>query len=226
MKNLSLRRALCCALALLMLCGTAGCGSKDKPEASGSSTTTTAAVLQEPTGAGFTINHAAAEGFGLGIDTLDDIRIRFGEPASVDTQEFTALTIVTAEYPFGYLVFNGANGGKPVLTEVSVSSTYYAPTGIAFGTGIEAALDRVYTGSSALLGGSYEHDVVLYGDGVNAPAGRFVWLTAEFVTTSSTARYAAEYVAPGYSDGATAKMTLYFNTDGQLINYTLSYNAR
>lgn len=226
MNRRPIKRLLCCLLAALMLCGTAACGSEKEQQGDPGTASTTTAALQEPTGAGFTVNHAAAEGFGLGIDTLDDIRIRFGDPVSVDTQEFTALTIVTAEYPFGQLIFNGTNGGKPVLTEVSISSVYNAPTGIAFGTDIETAVDTVYTGSSALLGGSYEHDVVFYGDGFTAPSGRFVWLTAEFVTTSSTARYAAEYVAAGYSDGATAKMTLYFNTDGQLINYTLSYIAR
>ncbi|MBE6758491.1 MAG: hypothetical protein E7554_00180 [Ruminococcaceae bacterium] len=224
----SIRRILCGLAAVLMLCSAAACGSE--PEQSndfaGTSTTTTAAV-QEPTGTGFSLNHAVAEGFGLGTDTLDDIRIRFGEPTSVDTQEFTALTIVTAEYPFGHLIFNGGKDSKPVLTEVSVSpvegTVFYAPTGIPFGTTADVAVETIYTGSAAMLGGNYEQDVTFYGDGFTAPSGRFVWLTAEFVTTSTTARYAAEYIAPGYADGASAKMTLYFNTDGQLINYTLLY---
>ena len=229
MNRRSIRNVLCCTAAVLMLCSAAACGSGKQPanEFNSSTGTTTAASSQEPTGVGFSLNHAVAEGFGLGTDTLDDIRIRFGEPSSVDTQEFTALTIVTAEYPFGHLIFNGANGGKPVLTEVSVSpvegTVYYAPTGIPFGTTADVAVDTIYAGSAAMLGGNYEQDVTFYGDGFTAPSGRFIWLTAEFVTTSTTARYAAEYIAPGYAAGANAKMTLYFNTDGRLINYTLLY---
>lgn len=225
MNRWSIKRILCCALAALMLCSTSACGSdKEKQDAAGSTPAVTEPVVtQEPTGAGFSLNHAAAAGFGLGSDTLDDARLRFGEPTSVDTQEFTALTIVTAEYPFGHLIFNSTNGGTPVLTEVSVSSQYDAPMGIAFGDSVESAVDTIYSGSAAMLGGNYEQDVTFYGDGFVAPSGKFVWLTAEFVTTSTTARYAAEYIAPGYADGANAKMTLYFNTDGQLVNYTLLY---
>lgn len=224
MNRWSIRSTLCCTAAALLLCCSAACSSGKEPanEFNGS-TATTAAVSQEPTGVGFSLNHAVAAGFGLGSDTLDDIRLRFGEPTSVDTQEFTALTIVTAEYPFGQLIFNGAKGSSPVLTEVSVSSQYDAPAGIAFGTAADAAVETIYAGSAAMLGGNYEQDVTFYGDGFTAPSGRFVWLTAEFVTTSTTARYAAEYIAPGYADGANAKMTLYFNTDGQLVNYTLLY---
>ena len=221
-----IKKALCCVMAALMLCSASACGkdSGEQPgnDFSGNSTVATAPV-QEPTGAGFSLNHAAAEGFGLGMDTLDDIRLRFGEPTSVDEQKFTALTIVTAEYPFGQMIFNGTNGGTPVLTEVSINSRYDAPMGIAFGTDASTAVETVYTGSAAKLGGNYEQNVTFYGDGATAPSGRFVWLTAEFITTSSTARYAAEYVAAGHTEGASGKMTLYFNEDGQLVNYTLSY---
>ncbi len=222
--NKSIRRILCSFAVVLMLCSAAACGQgKEQTNDFSGSSSTAATVPQEPTGVGFSLNHAVAAGFGLGTDTLDDIRFRFGEPTSVDTQEFTALTIITAEYPFGQLIFNGGKDSKPVLTEVSVSSVYDAPTGIPFGTAADVAVETVYAGSAAMLGGNYEQDVTFYGDGFVAPSGRFVWLTAEFVTTSTTARYAAEYIAHGYADGANAKMTLYFNTDGQLVNYTLLY---
>jgi len=225
MNRWSIKRILCCTLAALLLCGTSACGSdKEQPEDSGSKPAFSEPVVtQEPTGAGFSLNHAVAAGFGLGSDTLEDARLRFGEPTSVNTQEFTALTIVTAEYPFGHLIFNGTNGGTPVLTEVSVSAQHNAPMGIAFGDSVDSAVETIYAGSAAMLGGNYEQDVTFYGDGFVAPSGKFVWLTAEFVTTSTTARYAAEYFAPGYAEGASAKMTLYFNTDGQLVNYTLLY---
>lgn len=227
MKNRFLRRITCCLLAAFMLLTAAACGS-DKDDSSadpsfGDSTTQT--TPQEPTGQGFTLNHAIAAGFGLGSDTLEDAKLRFGEPTSVDTQEYTALTIVTADYPFGQLIFNGTKGGTPVLTSVSISSQHEAPMGIAIGDSIDSAVETVYTGSAAMLGGNYEQNLSFYGSSLGAPSGTFTWLTAEFTTTASTARYSAEYVTEGFEEGMIAKLTLYFNTDGQLVNYTLLYIA-
>ena len=221
-------RVLSCAMAVLMLCSAAACGSDDSEQggnAFNDSSVGASATVQEPTGQGFTLNHAVEAGFGLGSDTLDDIRVRYGEPAEVETQEYTALTIVTATYSFGEFVFNGTNGGTPVLTSVDMRSEHAAPFGIAFGELADTAVEKIYTGSAAMLGGNYEQNVAFYGDGFTAPSGKFTWLTAEFVTTTSTARYSAEYIASGYGDGMNAKLTLYFNTDGQLVNYTLSYKA-
>ena len=224
MSKRSTLRSLCCLLAAITLCCASGCGKEEAPVVNEFSSEPAVAVT-EPTGTGFTLNHAVEAGFGLGSDTLDDIRVRYGEPTEVDTQEYTALTIITATYPFGEFIFNGTNGGAPVLTSVDMKSQYAAPYGINFGDTVESAVEKIYAGSAAMLGGSYEHDVTFYGDGFTAPSGKFVWLTAEFVTTTSTARYAAEYVASGFGDGMNAKLVLYFNTDGQLVNYTLLYKA-
>lgn len=227
MGNKIFMRVLGCTLAVLMLCSAAACSS-DVPQggnAFNGSSVGSSATVQEPVGQGFTINHSIEAGFGLGSDTLDDIRVRYGEPDTVDTQEYTALTIITATYSFGEFVFNGTNGGTPVLTSVDMKSHYAAPFGIVFGESADSAVEKIYTGSAAMLNGNYEQNVAFYGDGFTAPSGKFTWLTAEFVTTTSTARYSAEYIASGYGDGMNAKLTLYFNTDGQLVNYTLSYKA-
>jgi len=224
MSKRDLLKYLCCALAAVVLCTAAACG-KDEPVGNEFNSNPVQVTVEEPVGTGFTLNHAVEAGFGLGSDTIDDIRIRYGEPTEVDTQEYTALTIITATYPFGEFIFNGTNGGAPVLTSVDMKSQYAAPYGINFGDTVESAVEKIYAGSAAMLGGSYEHDVTFYGDGFTAPSGKFVWLTAEFVTTTSTARYAAEYVASGFGDGMNAKLVLYFNTDGQLVNYTLLYKA-
>ncbi len=220
------KKIICCALALGLLLCSAACGKKQDtdttPVQDGS---VVQAVTQEPLGQGFTLNHAVAAGFGLGSDTLEDAKLRFGEPTAVDTQEYTALTIVTADYPFGQLIFNGTKGGTPVLTSVSISSQHEAPMGIAIGDSIDSAVETVYTGSAAMLGGNYEQSLSFYGDSLGAPSGTFTWLTAEFTTTATTARYSAEYVAEGFEEGMIAKLTLYFNTDGQLVNYTLLYIA-
>ena len=228
MGNKVFLRVLGCVTAALMLCSAAACGGSDSTAGGNAFNDPSAgasATVQEPTGQGFTINHATESGFGLGSDTLDDIRVRYGEPDAVDTQEYTALTIVTATYPFGEFVFNGTNGGTPVLTSVDMRSQYAAPFGIAFGDSADSAVEKIYTGSAALLNGNYEQNVAFYGDGFTAPSGKFTWLTAEFVTTTSTARYSAEYIASGYGDGMNAKLTLYFNTDGQMVYYTLLYKA-
>jgi len=228
MKTSFIRRMLCCTMAALMVLSAAACGSDkdtqpDSPAANGF--TEQQPAPQEPTGQGFTLNHAIAAGYGLGSDTLDDIKVRFGEPVSVDTQEYTALTIVTADYPFGQFIFNGEKGGTPVLTSVSISAQYEAPMGIAIGDGIDSSVETIYAGSAAKLGGNYEQSLSFYGDGLGAPSGTFTWLTAEFTTTASTARYSAEYVTEGFEEGMIAKLILYFNTDGQLVNYTLLYIA-
>lgn len=226
MKKTSAKRIISCLLASLLLLSAAACGS-DKENTPGDPAGNAPAqvVTQEPTGQGFTLNHAVAAGFGLGSDTLEDAKLRFGEPTSVDTQEYTALTIVTADYPFGQLIFNGTKGGTPVLTSVSISAQHKAPMDIAIGDSIDSAVETIYTGSAAQLGGNYEQNVTFYGNGLGAPSGTFTWLTAEFTTTATTARYSAEYVTEGFEEGMIAKLTLYFNTDGQLVNYTLLYIA-
>jgi len=227
MSKQSIRRGICCALTALMLCSLAACGNSSVPAGNDFSSNNpgVSTEVQEPTGVGFTLNHAAEAGFGLGSDTVDDIRVRYGDPTDIKTQEFTALTIITATYPFGEFVFNGSNGGTPVLTSVDMRSDHSAPFGIAFGESVDSAVEKIYSGSAAMLGGNYEQNILFYGDGFTAPSGEFIWLTAEFVTTTSTARYAAEYIASGYGDGMNAKLTLYFNTEGQLVNYTLLYKA-
>lgn len=219
----ALLKPLCCLLTAIMLCSFAACGG-DEP-AGNEFNDPASSTVTEPVGTGFTLNHAVEAGFGLGSDTLDDIRIRYGEPSDVKTEEYTALTIITATYPFGEFVFNGTNGGTPVLTSVDMRSQYAAPCGIGFGDTADSAVEKIYAGSAAMLGGNYEQNLVFYGDGYSAPSGKFEWLTAEFVTTSSTARYAGEYVSSGFGDGMNAKLTLYFNTDGQMVYYTLLYIA-
>jgi len=227
MKRRSVNRIFCCAMAAIMLASSVACGSgKDSnPTDTPVNSSVQQTVPQEPAGQGFTLNHAIAAGFGLGSDTLDDAKLRFGEPTAVDTQEYTALTIVTADYPFGQLIFNGTKGSTPVLTSVSINSQHEAPMGIAIGDSIDSAVETVYTGSAAMLGGNYEQSLSFYGSNLGAPSGTFTWLTAEFTTTASTARYSAEYVTEGFEEGMIAKFTLYFNTDGQLVNYTLLYIA-
>ncbi len=215
-------KPLCCVLSLLCLCGLSACGKEEEPSG-GEFSSSPSVTVAEPTGTGFTVNHAVEAGFGLGSDTLDDIRVRYGEPLEVKTEEYTALTIITATYSFGEFVFNGTNGGTPLLTSVDIRSQLAAPFGINFGDKAENALEKIYTGSAAMLSGNYEQNLTFYGDGYTAPTGKFEWLTAEFVTTASTARYAAEYVAAGYGDGMNAKLTIYFNTDGQMVYYTLLY---
>ncbi len=227
MKKEFINRVICCALAAVMLLTAVACGSEKDNNSNDPSVDSPVqqSVSQEPVGQGFTMNHAIAAGFGLGSDTLEDAKLRFGEPTAVDTQEYTALTIITADYPFGQLIFNGTNGGTPVLTSVSINSQHKAPMGIAIGDSIDSAVETVYTGSAAMLGGNYEQNLSFYGSNLGAPSGTFTWLTAEFTTTASTARYSAEYVTEGFDEGMIAKLTLYFNTDGQLVNYTLLYIA-
>lgn len=227
MNRWSIRRTLCCAAAALMLCCAAGCGS-DEPVINDFNSgyyTEQSTVEQESAVTGFTLNHAIDAGYGMGTDTLDVIRGRFGEPTDVSTQEYTKLTIVTAAYPFGEFVFNGTDGGTPVLTTVTINQQYAAPFGIAVGADMQTALDAVCAGSFAQLGGSFEKNLTFYGDGYSAPSGSYTWLTAEFTSTTSTAKYSAAYIADGYEPGSTVKFTMYFNGEGQLVYYTLGYHS-
>lgn len=213
--------AALCALAII-LAALAGCGGETvQPGGVGQTAGTT--TMEEPLGAGFTQNHASAAGYGLGSDTYDDIIGRFGAPLSSESEEYTALTITTAEYPFGSFEFRGAKGETEVLTYVGIHSDKTAPCGIAFGMDITQAAEIIYTGSTALLSDLSQQKIILYGDDASASSGVFNWLTMEYTSSSTAEKYSLVFTTGGYEDNKRLKYCLYFDTDYKLVWYELQY---
>lgn len=215
----------------LLMFTAAGCG-KDKEngaspvgtaDGSGSQQTVPADDQSEPVGKGFTANHAAASGFGMGSDTLADITTRFGQPDSSDRQDYSSLTLITANYPFGVMEFESDGTFEPVLTYVEIGGLRDAPCSLTLGSDIAECADTIYTGSSALFEGLPSDRIMLYGSEGSAPNGIYTFLTMEFVSSTSDDTYSLDYLADSYEDGKNINYTLYFDEQGKFIRYTLRY---
>ncbi|MBE6754151.1 MAG: hypothetical protein E7559_07375 [Ruminococcaceae bacterium] len=208
---------------LLALCG---CGKDNSQQAgfqqNGGQGGTQSAPVSEPLGNGFTYNHAAEAGFGMGADTLADIESRFGAPAESTTDEYSSLKLITATYDWGVFEFESDGTTEPVLTYAEITDSAAAPCGLAFGTQIADCAERVYTGSGSLVGGETQQ-VLLYGQVGAVPSGFYSYLTAEYTSTSTDDTYSLEYFADAYESGRIVDYTLYFNGEGQLIRYCLRY---
>jgi len=119
-------------------------------------------TFSEPSGMGFSQNHAVEAGFGIGMDTLEDIIGRYGQPIEQTTDEYTSVTISSAVYDFGRFEFEGAPGTVPVLTYVQIYSGKAAPCGIEFGANMEDAANKIFTGSGTGLCSAPEQQLCGY----------------------------------------------------------------
>lgn len=224
---IKLRRAaaLAAAFALIILC--TACG-KDSGSGSGvqnyGSNNGNAQTLTEEYGNGFSQNHAVEAGFGMGMDTLEDITGRYGQPDLLETNEYTSVTVAYAEYDFGSFEFEGAPGTTPVLTYVQINSQITAPCGIDFGADIESAAEKIFTGSGNGLTTAAEQQKYFYGsDSAGTEYGRYTMLTIEFISSSTNDTYSLEYRADSYDEGRMTLYTLYFNAEHNMTWYTLRY---
>ena len=217
-------RCFAAFLAVAMLLCLVGCGKDDGNQFSGSAAGGSGnQTTSEPIGQGFTANHAAEAGFGMGTDTLADITTRFGQPLSVDTNEYSSLTLVTAFYDCGVFEFEGTDGATPVLTYAEISSSFAGPHSLSFGSSIEQCADTVYAGSSSLFAGYPQQRIQLYGSEGVLPNGNYTFLTIEYTSSSTADTYALNYYAESYEPGRSITYTLYFDGAGKLIRYSLRY---
>ena len=178
----------------------------------------------EAKGAGFSANHAFEAGLGMGMDTLDDIIGRYGQPLEYSTDEYTSITVSYAVYDFGRFEFEGAPGTDPVLTYVQIYSQYLAPCGIDFGADIEDAANLIYTGSGDGLKSASEQQRYFYGDdSAGTEYGRYTMLTIEFISSATNDTYALEYRADSYDEGKMIMFTLYFNAEYNMTWYSVRY---
>ncbi len=223
-----IKRIIALALAAALLAALTACGKDDTNEFVGAGTqniTANQPKIQSTDDYGFTLNDAAAAGFGIGTDTPDSIIARFGQPTSQDNQDYTSVTIANTEYPFGIFEFEGAPGTTPVLTYVQIFDTVNAPCGICFGQNVEQAANAVLADSgSGLMSGEALQQKYFYGSDAEGEAyGRYNMLEAEYITSEYSDVYSLEYRAAGAEQGRTVTFTAYFAEDYLLTNYTLRY---
>lgn len=214
-------------IAVVMLLSLAACGKDDGSNEFNSvpsGNVIGSQTFTEPTGTGFSLNHAVEAGFGMGIDTLEDIIGRYGQPLEQTTNEYTALTVSSAVYDFGLFEFEGANGAAPVLTYVQINSQKAAPCGIGFGMNLESAANCVLSGSGDGLMTTPEQQIYLYGsDAPGEEYGRYTMLTIEFISSSTNDTYSLEYRADSYDEGHMVQYTVYFNAEYNMTWYSLRY---
>lgn len=211
--------------AALLLAACMGCG-KEKTnefvEAQGSQN----AFVQQNTApdsqSGFSAADAANAGFNMGADTLDSIVSRFGQPESSDVQDYTSVSVASAVYPFGIFEFEGVPGSAPVLTFVQIYGNVMPPCGMDFSMNIEQAANAVLPGSGDGLMNESQPQKYLYGsDAEGAAYGRYNMLEAEYVTSETNDVYTLEYSAP--VAGGNVTLTLFFDADYMMTNYTLRF---
>ncbi len=225
MKKFKRISALLAAIAVLLCC--AACGEDEGTnEFNQSMNTGTGAdqTVNERNGTGFTHNHAVEAGFGIGMDTLEDIIGRYGQPLEQRTDEYTSVTISNAVYDFGMFEFEGAPGTKPVLTYVKIYSGIPAPCGISFTAGLEEAANTIFAGSGTGLMSESAPQKYFYGsDSQGEEYGRYTMLTIEFITSETNDTYALEYRADSYDEGHMTIYTLYFNSEYNMTWYSIRY---
>lgn len=219
--------ALAAAFALIIICTACGkdsSGAGIQSYGGNNGNSGNEQTLTEEYGNGFSQNHAVEAGFGMGMDTLEDIIGRYGQPNVLETNEYTSVTVAYAEYDFGSFELEGAPGATPVLTYVQISSQIAAPCGIDFGADIESAAEKIFTGSGSGLSTAAEQQKYFYGsDSAGAEYGRYTMLTIEFISSSTNDTYSLEYRADSYDEGKMTLYTLYFNAEHNMTWYTLRY---
>lgn len=219
------KRIIAIACAAVMLLSLAACGKEKTNEFnSGFQPVGQDQTFEEPTGTGFDQNHAVEAGFGMGADTVDDIIGRYGQPEEQSINEYTMVTVASLSYPFGIFEFEGAPGTTPVLTYVQINAQYAAPCGVLFGDNIEAAANKILTGSGSGLMTAAETEKYFYGsDAAGVEYGLYKMLTIEFIGTNTKDAYALEYRTKGYEADRYTTLTLYFNGEYNMTWYSLRY---
>ena len=212
-------------LAVLMLLACTACGKEKTNEFTEPQGSQNAFVQQntaDDSGTGFSAADAANAGFNMGSDTLESIIASFGQPDSSDVQDYTSVSVANASYPFGIFEFEGASGSAPVLTYVQIFGSVNPPCGMNLSMNIEQAANAVLPGSGDGLMTEPEPQKYLYGSGAEGEAyGRYDMLTAEYVTSETNDAYTLEYRAP--ASGGSVTLTLYFDGDYMMTNYTLRF---
>ena len=157
-------------------------------------------VVSSP--AGLTEQMVLGAGFRLGVDTPEDIVAMFGQPQSIEENEYSAGKVIRYEYSFGAFEFDGT------LYYVEGFAGITGPQGIAAGMTLQQAAELICAGSSARLDGSGE--VILYGD-ESGDYGKFTRLTEEFVGEYGV--YQLDYRA----SVPAGRLKLTVNFDGNMI---------
>ncbi len=219
--------------AIIAIMSMSGCGEDKQPvtygldssdSSGGGQTGGVGGTITEPTGSGFTNNHAVEAGFGMGTDTLDGIKSRFGEPSSAEQQDYTASSVITAKYPFGLMELEGTPDSVPVLTYVNVTGDgAAAPCGIKLGDDMSSVADIMYKGSAKLINETAEQQLILYGAEGDSSWGKYTMLTIEFTGSETPEVYSLDYVAPAYEPGKRTRLTFFFDTEMKCCRYTLRY---